>query len=197
MPLGNRAEDFAVALSILAAGLEARDQESYDRIRGVQSPDFLQAFHRRFYEVRGELRSRNPRRRAELLGPYPAFVELLRRRSRDVPLALATAKDRDSVITLLDEYGLAECIPQERVLDKEVGVSKTSHLAKLRARLGVPFEEITFVDDKVNHLEAVAALGVRCALACWGYNGQREQQLARRHGFMLCTLADVEVQLFG
>ena len=56
--------------------------------------------------------------------------------------------------------------------------------------------EITFVDDKVNHLDAVAPLGVRCALAAWGYNGPREHRLARSHGHLLCTLDDVEAQLF-
>ena len=196
MPLGNRAEDFAVALSILEAGLEAPDQQAYDRIRSDQPPGFLELFHRRFYQVRRELRSQHPRRWLDLLGPYPAFVEVLRRRSRDVPLALATAKDRDSVISLLHDYGLAEYIPEQRVLDKEVGVSKTKHLERLRAQLGIPFADITFVDDKVNHLEAVAALGVRCALAGWGYNGDRERQLARRQGFMVCSLADVEAKLF-
>ena len=38
------------------------------------------------------------------------------------------------------------------------------------------------MDDKVNHLEAVAPLGVRCALAAWGYNGAREQDRAREAG---------------
>jgi phosphoglycolate phosphatase-like HAD superfamily hydrolase len=196
MPLGNRAEDFAVVLSILDAGLDAFDQQAYDRIHSDQPPGFLETFHRRFYQVRGELRARHPRRWLDLLGPYPAFVEVLRRRSREVPLALATAKDRDSVIPLLHDYGLAGCIPEQRVLDKEVGVRKTEHLAKLQAQLEVPFSEITFVDDKVNHLEAVAALGVRCALASWGYNGDREHQLAQRRGFMVCSLLDVEAKLF-
>jgi hypothetical protein len=52
------------------------------------------------------------------------------------------------------------------------------------------------VDDKVNHLESVAELGVRCALAAWGYNGPREQRRARDCGFPVLTLGDVEAQLF-
>ena len=55
---------------------------------------------------------------------------------------------------------------------------------------------MTFVDDKLNHLEAVAPLGVRCALAAWGYNGPREQDAARRSGFLVCDLDDVEGKLF-
>jgi hypothetical protein len=52
------------------------------------------------------------------------------------------------------------------------------------------------VDDKLNHLEAVAPLGVRCALAAWGYNGPREHAAAAERGFLVCTLEDVEGKLF-
>ena len=53
-----------------------------------------------------------------------------------------------------------------------------------------------FVDDKVNHLDAVAPLGVRCALAAWGYNGPREHLLAGEREYLVCRLEDVEARLF-
>jgi hypothetical protein len=43
----------------------------------------------------------------------------------------------------------------------------------------------------------VAPLGVRCALAAWGYNGERELRHARARGYLVCTLDDVDRQLFG
>ena len=54
-----------------------------------------------------------------------------------------------------------------------------------------------FIDDKVNHLDAVAELGVRCGLAAWGYNGAREAQLAHSRGYLVCSLEEIEAQLFG
>jgi hypothetical protein len=63
---------------------------------------------------------------------------------------------------------------RERVLDKETGVHKDAHLQQLHETVGVAFDEMVFVDDGVNHLDRVAGLGVRCALAAWGYNGGRE-----------------------
>jgi methionine salvage enolase-phosphatase E1 len=83
------------------------------------------------------------------------------------------------------------------VLDKEAGVSKAEHLAHLHRALGVPYPEITFLEDKVSHLDAAARLGVRCALAAWGYNGEREIRQARDRGYLVCTLDDVEQQIFG
>jgi phosphoglycolate phosphatase-like HAD superfamily hydrolase len=197
MPLGNRAEDFAVALAALEAGVRLASQADYDARRRAEPGEFLSAFHTRFYQERHRLADADRVRWLDLLGPYPQFVRLLAARSGDVKLALATAKDRRTVGILLDHYGIADLFSADRILDKEAGREKRAHLTALSDRLGVPFAEMTFVDDKVNHLEGAARLGVRCALAAWGYNGDREHALARSKGYLVCNLNDVERQLFG
>jgi phosphoglycolate phosphatase-like HAD superfamily hydrolase len=197
MPLGNRAEDYAVILSILEREVAVPDQGRYDEERARVSTDFLETFHARFYEVRTRFQSEHPRPWRALQGPYPEFVALLRRRSAEVTLAIATAKDRQSVRLLLEDHGLADLFPDERLMDKETGHSKAAHLRHLQARLAIPFPSITFVDDKVNHLDAVSSLGVRCALAGWGYNGRREHELARERGYLVCSLEDAESRLFA
>ncbi len=58
------------------------------------------------------------------------------------------------------------------------------------------YRETTFIDDKVSHLDRVGKLGVRCALAAWGYNGSREHSLARESGHLVCSLSNVDAQLF-
>lgn len=197
MPLGNRAEDYAVILAILERGAAVQGQADYDREHAAQGEVFLTAFHRSFYEQRALFSRDDADTWLSLSAAYPAFVEILRRRAADAVLALATAKDRASVQRLLRAYGIADLFAAERILDKETGVSKRAHLAALRERVAVDWCEITFVDDKLNHLESVADLGVRCVLAAWGYNGVREQQGARARGFEVCDLADAESRLFG
>ena len=197
MPLGNRAEDYEVALVAIEAGVALRDQEAYDAFKAERDPGHLRAFHKRFYPMRAEWERADRAGWLALLTPYPAFLEVLRRRAGQVELAIATAKDRHSVRELLVHYGVDHLFAPGRVLDKETGVSKRAHLAHLRRDLGVAFEEITFLEDKVNHLESVAPLGVRCALAAWGYNGLREHARARELGYLVCTLDDVEARLFG
>ncbi len=196
MPLGNRAEDYATALAAIDAGVELPDQAAYDAYRDAQDPDWLRAFHRRFYQVRTDFSVSDREAWLALLGPYPQILELLRRRAGECEYAIASAKDRASVGILLAHYGVADLFPPELIVDKEAGVTKDAHLARLAALRGLDFAEITFVDDKVNHLDVVAPLGVRCALAAWGYNGPREHRLARQRGYLLCGLADVEPQLF-
>ncbi|MGH0036275.1 MAG: HAD family hydrolase [Myxococcota bacterium] len=197
MPLGNRAEDFGVVLRALDRACPLPDQAAYDAFRATLASAWLARFHRSFYRRRAAFAERDPDGWRSLLAPYPAFSRLLRKRRDAAILAIATAKDRPSVERLLVDYGLADLFAPERVLDKETGVSKRSHLQELAARLEVDFPQITFVDDKVNHLDDVASLGVRCALAAWGYNGPREHRLARRRGYLVCDLEEAESSLFG
>ena len=197
MPLGNRAEDFGVALGILEEGSSVETQEDYDRAWKAHASSFLEGFHERFYQCRDAFKSEAHEVWSSLLSPYPEFVSLLKRRSTAARLAIATAKDRSSVLELLAAYELEALFDAELILDKDTGRSKRAHLEALAERSGLAFSEITFVDDKVNHLDGVAPLGVRCALAAWGYNGARERALALERGYLVCALADVEGQLFG
>lgn len=197
MPLGNRAEDYAVVLASLEQGCELADQASYDAFFETRDPEELEAFHDRFYEVRGAWAARDPEGWLDQMKPYPEIREVLRRHAKDVTLAIATAKDRASVGRLLRRYGIADLFPPERVLDKEAGRSKRAHLEVLAQRTGTPLHEILFVDDKLNHLGSVRSLGVSCGLAAWGYNGPREQALARAAGYRVLTLEGLESELFA
>jgi phosphoglycolate phosphatase-like HAD superfamily hydrolase len=197
MPLGNRAEDYAVILAALEEKETVADQAAYDSFYRRQDPERLSVFHERFYQARAAWAEGDPEGWRRLISPYPEVLEILHRRASQVTLAIATAKDRRSVRLLLRDYGIESLFREDLVLDKETGVSKCSHLEHLQQSLAVPFEEITFVDDKVNHLDQVAGLGVRCGLAAWGYNGEREWEGALRAGHLLLHLRDLEAQLFG
>jgi phosphoglycolate phosphatase-like HAD superfamily hydrolase len=195
MPLGNRAEDFGASLEALSRGLEIGDQAGYDEFFASLDRAWLDAFHARFYEERERFASADGALWRSLQPPYRQVADLLLRLRGVVALAVATAKDRRSVEALLAEYGLADVFAPGTILDKETGVTKAAHLERLRDVLGVPFAEMTFVDDKVRHLDAVAGLGVRCVLAAWGYNGERERLAAARRGYVVATLETLEERM--
>ena len=197
MPLGNRAEDYAVALAALDRGVPLSDQPAYDRFFASHPPELLTRFHRRFYEMREAWARRDLEGWLDQMRPYPAILPLLRRIAREATLAIATAKDRASVERLLQRYGIDDLFAPDRILDKEEGRSKRAHLERLARRTGHAFPEITFVDDKLNHLDAVASLGVRCALAAWGYNGPREVEAARSAGYLVLRPEDMEAKLLA
>jgi phosphoglycolate phosphatase-like HAD superfamily hydrolase len=197
MPLGNRAEDYAIALHAIEAGASVPDQAAYDAVKAGLDRDWLRAFHRAFYRERTALSEADPEGWYRLTGPYPGIPGLLRRRGRAAGLAIATAKDRRSVARLLEAYAIADLFGADRILDKEAGITKRAHLERLRAATGLAFGDMRFVDDKVNHLDDVAGLGVRCALAGWGYNGPREASEATARGYPVLSLAEAEEGLFG
>ncbi|HPC81747.1 MAG TPA: HAD hydrolase-like protein [Thermoanaerobaculaceae bacterium] len=197
MPLGNRAEDYGVAWAILEHGARVEGQADYDAFYAGTDPGWRQAFHARFYERRHAWVARRRDEWLALHRPYDHVAEVLGRHLGEVAFGLATAKDRASVWALLEAFGLAALFCADLVADKETGVSKIAHLHAIRDRLACRFEELTFVDDKLNHLEAVAALGVRGVLAAWGYNGERERALARARGFAMASAEDLEAALFS
>ena len=197
LPLGNRAEDFGVALRSLDNEVAITDQDDYDRYYAGLEPEWLRSFHREFYEQRAALRDHNRDAWIRLHSAYTEFTDQLVPIAERVKLALVTAKDHPSARLLLAHFGLDALFPPELVLDKETGVRKSDHLGVLQARSGVPFEAITFIDDKVNHLLEVAGLGVGRVLAGWGYNTQREHDIARSHGIPVATFDTVERCLFA
>jgi len=196
MPLGNRAEDYAVILAAVVTQRPLPDQAAYDAFHASLSRERLRAFHKQFYRVRADWAERDPAGWLAQLQPYPGFCALLRRHAGEVRLGIATAKDRASVRRLLTAYGVADLFPDGCVLDKEAGEKKRAHVEQLAAQAGVAPAEVTFVDDKVNHLEDVAGMGARCVLATWGYNGPRERRIAEARGFLVCGLDDFERRVF-
>jgi phosphoglycolate phosphatase-like HAD superfamily hydrolase len=197
MPLGNRAEDYATVLSAIESATPLPDQRSYDVYRDGLGRGFLHEYHRRFYKVRAALAEADPAGWRRLMAAYPSVVDLLRRRADGVILAIATSKDRRSVRELLRLYGIEDLFPEARVLDKDTGADKSVHLAHLSEAHALAYSEMTFIDDKVNHLDSVAPTGARCALASWGYNAAREARLASERNYLVCDLEHLEVQLFG
>ena len=196
LPLGNRAEDFGVSLQAIEKDCAIYDQEAYDAFYRKIGLPWLDRFHHRFYECRSSLREGDVRKWLQLHLPFPGLAETLRRhKDRTLP-AVATAKDNRSVRLLLDELGFDNVFDPEMILDKETGVEKTHHLRVLHERTGAEFEDITFVDDKVNHLVRVAELGVRPILAGWGFNTAREHQLAQQIGFEVADLETADEVLF-
>jgi phosphoglycolate phosphatase-like HAD superfamily hydrolase len=196
LPLGNRAEDFGVSLRAIEKDVAISDQEAYDVFYREIGRPWLDLFHRRFYECRGDLREKNLEKWLRLHLPFPGFADTLRKHKDRTLLAVATAKDARSVRLLLDELGFDGVFDAELILDKETGVEKTHHLRVLHERTGAEFEDITFVDDKVNHLVKVAELGVRLVLAGWGFNTDREHELAHELGFEVADLETADEVLF-
>ena len=77
MPLGNRAEDYAVLLLAIVSGVPLPDQAAYDGFRASIDAGRLRDFHKRFYRVRAAWAESDPAGWLARMSPYPGFCELL------------------------------------------------------------------------------------------------------------------------
>ncbi len=197
VPLGNRAEDFGIALAAVQNGITIDTQEEYDHYRRAFDRHWIDIYHKVFYRCRRELIDASPERWLALHRPFTSFLELLDAHASGHTYAIATSKDGASVRRLLEHFGVRDLFRSELIFDKDTGVTKAAHLQALSGQLGCPMASITFVDDKLNHLEKVRSLGVHPVLATWGYNTPREHRLARERGIPIATLTTAEAELFG
>jgi phosphoglycolate phosphatase-like HAD superfamily hydrolase len=197
LPLGNRAEDFGVALKAISEAASIADQKEYDAFYAEIPEIWRTRYHRRFYEERESLRNAHLEGWLAMHLAYPEVPAAIERHRDSFLPAVATAKDARSVRLLFSKLGLDAVFDDRLILDKEAGVDKTAHLRELQRRTGEPFHHITFIDDKLNHLEKVANLGVSGVLAGWGFNTDRERALALRRGFEVAQLDTIDTLFKG
>ena len=193
MPLCDRADDYYVLLKILEtdpSGIVA-DQHGFDAVKKAVPSSERNAFKEQFYDIRRRMQEADPVAWSRLLPPFRETVQALEMLSRRFLLAIVTSKDANSVHILLHQYGIASCFERDNILDKDFAPSKRDHLIHLHTRHGVPLAHIHFIDDKVSHLQKVHNLGIRPYLATWGFNTQREIEIAKQEGMGLLTLQDL------
>ena len=192
MPLCNRAMDYYVLLQILEkneAG-KIKDQQAFNAVKESISDQTLESYQEQFFRHRGKMQQ-DPDTWSTLLPAFPGIIEAVKILSQQFALAIATSKDKNSVNILLRKYGLERLFKKEHILDKDFGRTKRDHLNHLHTLLQIDYPNIYFIDDKVSHLQIVKDLGVRACLATWGFNSDREIQIAQDEGFRLLALDDL------
>jgi len=190
LPLGNFAEDYYVLLCILEndRAHEIKTQAEFDAFKRSLSGQVLSLYQEIFYRKRHKMQKADPDAWSNLLPPFDGIPETIRSLSQHYVCAIATSKDHQSVDILLRKYKLTDCFQRENILDKEFAESKRDHLTQFHEKHNVPFKDIHFIDDKVSHLIKVKDLGVQPYLAVWGFNTEREHEIALEHGFKLLRL---------
>jgi len=193
MPLGNLARDYYVILHIMTEGEVSaiKSQADYDAYKAGLNAETVMAYDAHFYAGRACLQAEDPQAWAALIPMFDGVADAVATLSKKASLAIATSKDRGSVLLLLERYGLRPYFRDDRILDKDFAPSKRQHLIRLSEATGTPFSQMHFIDDKVLHLVDVADLGVNAYLAQWGFNTPREAQVAQNHGCHVLKLAEL------
>jgi phosphoglycolate phosphatase-like HAD superfamily hydrolase len=168
------------------------DQAAFDRAKASVPDMERKAYADRFYALRSGEQDADPEAWAILLPPFEGLPEAVRGLAARFRMAIATSKDLRSVRLLLFRYGIEDCFAKDMILDKNFSYSKRDHLDHFRRTFSIPFGRMHFVDDKLLHLTAVRDMGVRCYLAGWGFNTERERREAREAGFGVLSMRGFE-----
>lgn len=198
IPLGNFAIDYFVILKIIDEKIydKITTQEDFDNLRASISKKKLTEYNTIFYKYRQSLQQNNPEAWAELLPTYPGIPEAVRKLSNYFIPAIATSKDINSVNILLKKYKLSDLFDPDNILDKNYAETKRDHIIKFKKSHNLDYHNIFFIDDKVSHLIKVKDLNVRSFLALWGFNTEREQKSAVKHGISLLNLDEIQTLAF-
>jgi phosphoglycolate phosphatase-like HAD superfamily hydrolase len=147
----------------------------------------IRAFEPEFYRQRDLARTNEREAWLAMQRPYPEILSewpALRQAFGEV--VLCTTKDQASARELLASAGLE--LP---ILGREFAVDKARQMEHLAETRGVPTARILLLDDLLDNLLPVLAVGSRAALATWGYNTPAERQEAARRGIPLIRAGQV------
>lgn len=193
MPLARRAEDYFLIIGLIEQGETGQisGQSDFDGARANVPVQQLDRFYDAFYETRHRMRESDPHAWSRLFTSFDGIADTIRDLKHRFRFAIVTAKDKKSVLFQLKAFRIKSLFRTEMILDKDSAPSKREAIIALQKKTGIPYTAMHFIDDKVNHLMSVQDLGVRCYLAAWGFNGERERQAAASSGIALLHLNDL------
>jgi phosphoglycolate phosphatase-like HAD superfamily hydrolase len=111
-----------------------------------------------------------------------------------IEVVIATTRDKTSVSAILEKHELS--IDSRKIFGREFSIDKRAQMQFITKEFGVPFKEMFFIDDILEQLRLVGALGVNVALASWGYSNEKQLAEARNNGIpILTTPSDILTHL--
>jgi phosphoglycolate phosphatase-like HAD superfamily hydrolase len=176
-------EHFLVAHRPAAAYIQTRAR--FDTVFRCIAAEYVREFTRTANAARQRCRVEEPAFWLGLHTMYPGIPEMLRDMAGTV--AVVTAKDEQSVRAILERHGLAGTVAE---IIGECG-QKAEAVRDLCARHGITPDAVTFVDDNLANVVAVAATGAAAYWAMWGYHTSDDLAEASRTGVRRLELAEM------
>jgi phosphoglycolate phosphatase-like HAD superfamily hydrolase len=146
-----------------------------------------------FFEERNVLRSEQPEFWLSLHKPYIAAIESLRLAKEEIPIRIATMKDKASVNAFLLANGIS--LDSKHIQDQSMITSKLQGLDRVREAFDYEARDITFIDDNVTHLLDPISQGYDCWFASWGYHTPEHMQLVKKYQVSILELGKINTQL--
>jgi len=120
---------------------------------------------------------------------YGPAISMAKRFSAVNKLFIATMKDEESVIELLN-YHNVNC-NTSKILGLNYGDNKYKHLSYvLEQNPTLSSNDFLFLDDNIRHINEVSCLGISAMLATWGYGTKNSIDFANKNNIQTLSLED-------
>ena len=165
-------------------------QEEFNRLAQPFFENEGKDFAKRVCSLRAELRENDRENWLNLFSVFPEMPTVLKRVMDQHEVVIATTRDRASVSAILEKHEVS--IDGRKIFGREFSIVKREQMKFITKEFGVSFNEMFFVDDILEHLKLVGALGVNVAIASWGYSNERQLAEACENGIpLLKTPSDI------
>jgi phosphoglycolate phosphatase-like HAD superfamily hydrolase len=189
-PFGNKADSQYVILRAIEGNRKCTKDDDFKRFKAKLDPGLLQTYSETFYEERSRLKDMDYGKWLRMYHIYPGMRENLIALGKRFSLAIATSKDKNSVLAILRANRLGNLFPADSILDKEYGNTKDVQIKLFREKFKLDYQDICFVDDRLQVIVPVKNLGVNCYLATWAGSTSEQRKEAKALGIGLLTPDD-------
>lgn len=165
--------------------VEIKNRNDFDDFLDSVPQSKKDNFQKEMYEERKELKKDFKEWSKLIMVPFQNVINTIKKLRQDVKIYIISNKDKETIMTLLKGIGLE--ISPDRILDKDTSLDKLEKLNMLIKKYNITPQDILFIDDILSHLLKVKPSGVKCYLATWGYNNEKQQKEAEKAGITLLT----------
>ncbi len=167
-----------VILHIIENNLDINNQDQYNKIREKLMPSYDE-YDKYFYEERTAFQKDFDK----WLGMQKPFgiIDDIKKLGENFILTIVTNNKKENIVGFLEKFG----IKVEIISDCTIGINKVKQIEYIKNKLNVEYSDFYFLDDQVSHFKNLKNLGVKCFLATWGYNNEKQREEAKKHGIYL------------
>lgn len=168
-------EDYLYLFHAIDESINIDSQEDFDEFK-IASIDCKESYYKLFYSARQKLMSSNCDNWITLNPLYNGMDVFLH--SMHTKIHIVSTKAPKYIIKILKFNGI-EFNPK-RVHEAGRGFSKTDIIIRLMQEYNLSTPNMIFIDDHFDTLSKVKMTGVRCLLADWGYNTNKQRSRCHR-----------------
>ena len=176
-------EDYIYLFQALNESVNIDSQEGFDEFQMVYI-DRKETYYQLFYSARQTLITSNRDNWIALNPLYNGMGEFLQ--SIQNKIHIVSTKASKYIIEILNSNDI-EFNPKQ-VHEASRGLSKTDIIIKLMHEYNLSPSNMVFIDDHLDTLHQVESVNVRCMLAGWGYNTDKQRSRCHKLNLELIDL---------